>query len=263
MGDLLQIVTSSEKRKGLLLLLRSGPKTWEEIKTSLAVTATGMLPQIKILAENHLVQQDGKRYRLTDRGEIVAAHLEPLIKTLNVLERLGAFWNEHDHSAIPPRLLARIGELGDIKIVEGNPEEIYEPHREFLDNILRSRRLVGIAPFVHPIYPEFFLRLAERGMEISLLLTEGAYSKIEKDYSDKLMRGLQYENAHLYVFPDDIRLAFVVTDIFFSVSFFFRNGVFDPKRDIVSFDPSARAWGEELFEHYRSLSREVTKKMLS
>ncbi|KCZ70493.1 hypothetical protein ANME2D_02513, partial [Candidatus Methanoperedens nitroreducens] len=156
MPDLLDIITSSDKRKKILLLLQDGPITLGEIRRTLNFNATGILPQIRILEERNLVRQEGKQYALTGIGQIVAKHLEPLVKTVQVIEQQEEFWREHDLTAIPFQLLMKISELGDTQIIESSIEELFEPHKEFLGNILESRRVMGISPIVHPVYPDFF-----------------------------------------------------------------------------------------------------------
>jgi predicted transcriptional regulator len=49
----------------------------------------------------------------------------------------------------------------------------------------------------------------------------------------------------------------VVTDTYFSISLFYNSGVFDSKNDVVSYDPSARIWGERIFAYYRDRSEKI------
>lgn len=257
MSDLLDIITSSDKRKRLLLLLQDGPKTMSEILSSLDFTTTGMLPQIRILEGRNLLTQDGKKYVLTEIGQVITRHLSPLVKTVEVIEKHEGFWKGHDIGSIPSQLMMKIDQLGNYQIIENSIEEIYEPHKEFLENILKSKKLLGISPIVHPIYPDFFLQLAEKGTEVSFILTKKAFNKVEKEYHDKLTRVLSFKNVSLYISDDDIKLACVSTDRFFSISFFLKNGVFDSRNDVVSFDESALLWGEELFNYFRERSRRI------
>lgn len=257
MVDLLSVVTSSHKRRKLLLLLQHKPRTLEEIKHTLNVNATGMLPQIRILEKKKLVKQEGRKYALTELGHVVTVHLNPLVKTLEVIEKNEEFWYEHDIKAIPFPMLTKIDELNDFQIIENTVEELYEPHKEFLDNISKSKKVRGISPIVHPIYHNFFLQLAEKGTDISIILTRKAFNKLETEYKDLLVRGLSFNNVYLYIFDDDIKLACVVTDIYFSISLFFKNGVFDSQNDLICFDESAILWGEELFNYYKGRSHKI------
>ena len=68
MNDLLNVISASDKRRNLLILLSSGSREWDDIKRVLKVTSTGMLPQIKILEEEHLIERDGRTFSLTPMG---------------------------------------------------------------------------------------------------------------------------------------------------------------------------------------------------
>jgi predicted transcriptional regulator len=260
MSDLIAIVTTSEKRKRLLILLRQGPLIWDDIKTRLNVTASGMLPQIKILEDEGLIVKDGRQYLLTDLGRLVVAHLEPFEKTLSVLDQQKEFWREHDLGALPQEFFTRIGEIQNPRIVEAGLEESFEPHNQFLDIILHSDKVSGLSPIVHPVYPRFFLSLAEQGREVNLILTKNAYNKIKKEYYQMLLAGLQYENASLSIYEQDVRFAYIVTNHHFSISLFLKNGIFDSTRDLVSHEPSALRFGEDLFSYFLGMSRPVNRK---
>lgn len=255
---LLSVVALSEKRKNLLIYLLEGPKALNEIKSSLKVTATGVLPQLRILQQRNLVfQREDKRYALTRLGTVVARHLFPLVKTLEVIERHENFWEEHSTEAVPMPLLLRIGELGNCELVENPPEHAYEPHREFLENLKRSTRVAGISPVFHPLYPEFFLRLAQNGVEVSLILTRRVFERVKEEYARTLNDFLNLKNADMYLYEGDIALACVATDVFFSLSLFYKDGTFDPHRDLISYDESALKWGMDLFNYYRKRSVKI------
>lgn len=107
MGDLAGILFSSDKRKRLLLLLKSGARTWEEIKTNLEVTASGMLPQIHILEKEGLIIRAGKNYQLSDLGCSLFTIWNPLVSTVESFESNKKFWKEHNIGAIPFEMLKR------------------------------------------------------------------------------------------------------------------------------------------------------------
>ncbi|SNQ58901.1 helix-turn-helix transcriptional regulator [Candidatus Methanoperedens nitratireducens] len=258
MNKLVSTITFSKKRENLLLFLIDGPKTLEDIRISLNVTSSGMIPQIRKLEEQNLVWREGKMYSLTDTGTVIAEMFNSFVKTIDIIEKYTDFWESHDINAIPHHLLKRLYELGNCNLVESRPENIYEPHREFLENILSSNKLRGVSPIFHPIYPSFFTQLSEKGKDVSLVLTRDVFRKVEKEYGPELARILNLKNGRLYVCDEDIKLAFVTTDVFFSMSLFFKDGAFDTKKDMVSFDISAISWGEELFNYYKERSEEIT-----
>jgi predicted transcriptional regulator len=256
MNELLNVISASDKRRNLLILLNSGPREWDDIKKILKVTSTGMLPQVKILEEEHLIVRDGRKFFLTPMGKVLTTHMEPLIRTMDVFDKNRKFWGEHNLSALPPEILLHIQELGNYQIIENSDEEIFDINT-FLKNISQSKVIKGISHTVHPKYPQFFLTLAQNGVESHLILTPGVFRVVKEKYRDLLDTWLACKNAHLYVTDTDIKFSYVVTDSYFSISLFYNSGVFDSKNDVVSFDASARKWGERIFSHYQKQSKKI------
>lgn len=256
MNDLLSIISASEKRRNLLIFLNSGPKVWDEIKQTLRVTSTGMLPQVKILEEERLITREGKIFSLTPMGRVLTTQMIPLIKTMAVFDKERRFWHEHSLDALPDELLLDISDLGNYQIIENSDEEIFDISG-FLNNIATSKTLKGISHAVHPRYPAFFLNLARTGVEASLILTPGVFKIMKEKYRDAFEEGLTYTSSNVYVSKEDIKFSYTVTDSYFSISLFYNNGIFDSKSDLISRDPSARAWGERIFSYFLDRSEKV------
>ncbi len=218
-----------------------------------------MLPQIKILEREGLIVKEDQRFRLTDSGQIVAYHLEQFDRTLSVIDQQKKYWKEHDIGGLPQEFFLRLGELKKARINEAGTEEILKPHAQSLDMIMKSKKVSGISPVVHPVYPELFRTLAQDGREVSLIFSKNAYTKTKKDYYHLLLGGLQYENAHLSVFEDDMRFSTIVTESNLSMELFTKTGLFDSKQDLVSGDPMALKWGEDIFSYFFDRSHPVKK----
>jgi len=256
MSDLLSIISASDKRRNLLILLSSGPKEWEEIKETLHVTSTGMLPQVKILEEEHLIEREGRRFFLTPMGRVLAAHMDPLIKTMEVFDKNKKFWQEHNLEVLPPEILLDIRDLGNYRIIENSDEEIFDINT-FLKNLSQSKSLKGLSHTIHPRYPNFFLDLARQGTETSLILTPGVYKIVKEKHPEQLDAFFHCKNASMYVSREDLKFSFAVSDTYFSISLFYTNGVFDSKHDVISRDPSALRWGERIYAYLRKQSEKV------
>ena len=190
MNELLNVISASDKRRNLLILLNSGPLEWDDIKRILNVTSTGMLPQIKILEEEHLIERDGRKFSLTPMGKVLTTHMEPLIKTMAMFDKNRKFWGEHNIGVLPMELLLQIGELGNYQIIENPDIEIFEADT-FLKNIATSKVVKGISHTVHPRYPSFFLTLAKKGVESHLILNPAVFQVIREKYHSLLEEWLK------------------------------------------------------------------------
>ncbi len=229
-SPLLESIFLSEKRKDLLLFLKEGPKSISEIKESLNVGLVAILPQLKKLRENSLILKTGDIYSLSHLGIAIAGRMKPMVDVLNLFGSNYEFWTNHAVEAIPDPLRKRIGELVNCTFSEPpDRTRLFEPHREFVENLIISKKISGIASIFHPLYPSLFLNFAKNGVDVSLLVTRPIYERLKEEYRAEMSEFLKFENASFYVYDKKIELAYVVTDIFLSLTIPFSDGTYDHK----------------------------------
>ena len=255
----LNLIFSSEKRREILLLLREGPKSIEEIGRFLEASPTTVYPQIKLLKESRLLyRKNNQKYELTPIGRAVTEKMKPLVETVEALEGKYKFWNSHKLDGIPPHLLKRISDLKNCTFAKPLDEStMFSSHPEFAENIGKSEFVRGISPFLHPVYPKLFLNFAEKGIDISLIITEPVFERMRTEFRPEVAKFLSLEKARIFVYDKEMLLSCAVTNCFLSLGLFYKNGVYDHINDIISFEPEALRWGEELYLFYENLSTEI------
>jgi predicted transcriptional regulator len=258
-SSLVDLVFRSEKRKNLLLMLENGSKNIEEIKIELDVTATSILPQIKKLIDNDLIVQEEKVYKLTVFGEFLIKKIKPLISALNVVEKNNDYWAGHDLNSIPSHLLERIAELGDCILVEPDLNHIYEPSQKIIDNMANSKRVATFASYFNPAYLPLYVELGRKDVELSINFTQSVWDYLSSKHSMMISEVMEMNNVSLYVSKEGIKfIEITVTDKLMFLGLFDINGKFD-QQFIMSFEASAIRWGQELFDYFKSLSKQVNK----
>jgi predicted transcriptional regulator len=254
----IELIFSSEKRKKILVQLREGSKSMEEIVDSLNVSPTSVYPQIKMLKEGHLLYREKDKYKLTLIGEAVVEKMQSFLDALETIEGKYDFWSSHRLDSIPIHLLNRIGDLNSSVFAKSlNESSMFSPHDEFVENISKSKFVKGISPFIHPLYPKMFLYFAERGIDVSLVVTESVFNRLRTEFRSEMDKFVALDNAHVYVYDKEIFLSCAVTDCFLSLGLFYNNSTYDHVNDIISSDPRALHWGEDLYTYYEKVSREV------
>ena len=252
------LIFSSEKRKKILLQLREGPKGIEELVDVLNVSPTSVYPQIKLLKEGYLLYQDKNKYKLTPIGDAVVEKMKPLLDTIETLENKYDFWCSHMLDSIPYHLLERLSDMRCSVFSRSlNEGSMFSPHEEFVENIAKSKYVMGISPFIHPQYPKMFLYFAEKGINVSLVVTESVFRRLRTEFRSEIEKFLALDNTHLYVYDKNIFLSCAVTDCFLSLGLFYNNNVYDHVNDIISLESEALHWGEDLYNYYKKISREV------
>jgi predicted transcriptional regulator len=256
---LLSLLAFSEKRRVILLMLQEEPKTLKQINDYFKATSPEILPQIRKLEKGNLIYQESKskKYVLTEIGKIVTQSFNQLSRTLNIFESNMRFWKEHSISGIPQEFQMRLCELGGYKIFEGTPTEIFKPHDEYIKNLLKSKRIRGVSPALHPEYPEVVTMLAERGVDISIVVPRDVYRKLQEEYKKELREYLSYGNASLRTSDEKINIAFTTSETFLSMRLFLKDNTYDFYKNIISYERSALKLGEDLFNYYEKRSEKI------
>ncbi len=252
----MSLLAFSEKRSGLLFMLQEEPKTLKEINDYFKVTSPEIIPQIRKLEKENLIFQQDKKYVLTEVGQIVTTSFAQFLKTLKIFEKDSKFWKEHN-IGIPEEFQMRLYELGDYKFFESTPTEIFKPHDEYIENVLKSKWVKGVSPALHPEYTKQFLMMAMTGIPISIILTREVLEKIKEKHKAELVKVLGYKNVQVMICNEKIAVAFTVTDFFFSMRLFLKDGTYDFYKNIISNEKSALTWGEDLFSYYENRSERV------
>nr|WP_321497592.1 winged helix-turn-helix domain-containing protein [uncultured Methanolobus sp.] len=279
-SSLIDTLFLSEKRKDLLLFLKDGTKSSEDIKEAFDFPWKSMIPQIRKLAEWELINYDKGTCSLTSMGAIIAHNMESLLMTLNVHEKYRDYWLKHDLSPIPQELLYRIGELGECEILEPDIPDIFEQQKEILVKITGSERIMAFVSVHHPTQLIIYSELMEKGTELYLIMTEEVYRTVRKEIQSET-GALQIENpmfmslkkeydkeienlftdsrSNIFVHRGNSRpLNLIVTDSFFSLALLDNAGKYNNSM-ITSSEMSAVAWGKKLFEHYVKRSEKLTE----
>lgn len=241
------------------MLLKEGPKNTQEILDRLQVPRTALLPQIKKLKEQNLVIHEEGVYRLSLIGEIIIEKMKPLLDTLDVFEKNEEFWADRKLTPIPPYLIKRISELENYNIIEPDLSHTFDLNPEFVKNVSNSNHILMFFSYFHPQFPSFFLDLARKGIEISLVLSESVYLRIAEDFKKEGEEFLKIENTGLFILDRkgvEIPAVVASSDKIMLLGLFNENGRFD-RQYIISFEAGAIEWGKELFEYFRDMSREV------
>lgn len=267
--SLSDLIWISEKRKNLLLLLNDGPQTMDHISKSLNISSHSMAPQIKILKDEKLIcKMEKDVYKLTDIGEIIVKNMQPLLDTLSVIEEEKQYWEDRDFSKLPKKYSERIGELGNYMILEPDMSHLFDLPIEFTENLKKSKSIHCFISYYHPIYIKLYFEMIEKDIDIIFLFTPDVFSRIQKEWKDKLKKIFQNCTFYIYKKNECYNInqslgypSICITDSFAYFFFFNKQSTYD-NRKLISFEKSAISWGLDLFNHYIKESEKILEKDL-
>ncbi|MEZ5334204.1 MAG: winged helix-turn-helix domain-containing protein [Methanolobus sp.] len=256
-SSLTETIWFSKKRRKILLLLLDGPKTPEEMKKAFGVAWRSLILPLKELKEAKLVCNPEETYELSYIGKLIAETVKPINGIIKLFEKDTDYWVKRKLDSIPEHLLDRIGEIEDCIIAEPGLNDMFELPVEFTEGLMHSKHVHSIFSIYHPLYPPLYSKLAEKGIEVSIVLTQSVLQRMIEDRNKELQEMRDSENTKLFLYEKELcPPSIVVTDYLFLASFFNFSGMYD-HRDIMGFSQSSLLWGEEMVLHYKNMSTEI------
>jgi predicted transcriptional regulator len=258
--ELLELIFLSDKRKQLLLFLKDGPKNIDEIKKALEVTSTAILPQIKKLKEKSLVVQEDKNYTLSLIGKVLVEKMQPLVSVIDVFEDNFDYWAERDLQGIPPFFRRRLGELKKCKLIQPDLDRMFELDPEIVENLSKSNYILECIAYFDPLLISIYQELTRNGIKLSFLMSGPVFEHYSKDYLEDFQNMLAFENVKFFLYSGELKIAnLIVTDRFVMISLFPKSQKHFDRESLISYEPSALKFGNELFDELLKHSTQVTQ----
>lgn len=249
--DMLETLCSSGCRMTIIDELLDRPVSTAGLEQALTYDGSTVRRNIKTLVdEGWVVRRDGVNRVKKERRFLLDMAVETT-STFFTYGKYREFWDGHVIEGIPDEFLRRIHRLRDGEIVESTPTEIFQPHRRFMENVLRSGWLRGIAPVYHPDYAPAVVDLAESMESIEIIVTEEVHDRFLEDGGEPLQKVLEQDDVALVCSERDCDVALTVTDEFLSLGLFNRDGTYDTHRDLMCHSEPAIEWGLDLYRHVR------------
>ncbi|WP_305311357.1 winged helix-turn-helix domain-containing protein [Methanolobus sp.] len=256
---LLDVIFMSEKRKGVLLLLKDGAKKMEYLLNSLDTTRQALLPQIKTLEEHYLVNKYDDTYELTTIGELVTDDMFPLLNTLEVLDSDVDYWGTHNLNFIPPHLLKRMNELGGCEIIKPLVSEMYDLNAKITNSSYISNSVNMIAASFHPSYPTVFSEMARKNVNVNAIFSKDVIDTLQENHYTFLEEMTKGKSFNIFVHHKKLDfLAFLVNDYYTLMRLLTNEGEIDGQYIMCS-NLAALKWGKYLFDFYLKDSIPITE----
>lgn len=256
--SLIDVLFASEKRKNMLLMLREGPVEMSSLLDSLNTNRQSLLPQAKMLEENHLVSKKDDTYELTTIGYLMVGRMEPLLGTLDVFGSDVDYWGTHNLGFIPPHLLERISEIESCTIVEPKVSNIFDLNRDFLEESMRSKSFSSFVSFLHPDYIQIFYNLFNGGVDSTFIMSDKLFEKLKLDHYDNFKKILLTRSINFFVYKKEMDLvSFSQNDHCLILRLLTKDNEYDSKQ-LVCRGPRAMKWGDDFFEYYKQQSIPIT-----
>ena len=130
---------------------------------------------------------------------------------------------------------------------------------EFTENLKKSAHIECLLSYYHPMYMKLYFSEAEAGKEMTFIFTENVFERVREEWGSSLESAMKNDKIHIFLYPENTITGLptiCITESFLYL-FLFRSDNNYENRRLMAFDDSARLWGAELFDHYKTLSAPV------
>lgn len=257
---LINLILLSDRRKDLLFLLKVEPRDIDTIKETLKVDASSIQPHIKKMKDAGLINETNNVYSLSEIGEVIAENMQPLLNTIEVLEENAEYWKSHDLDSIPAFLLERIDELEHFEVLEPDIGHLAETPKILLENIFCSKEIMTFSSYTHPEAPFIYSQLAEKGIEVTLCITQNVAERLFLSYRDETKKLFKVNKTKLFILRKPAPIpSIIVTDRILALKLFEKDGKLRD-RIVLCFGERALRWGKDLFRYCVETAEPLNEK---
>ena len=175
-------------------------------------------------------------------------------RAMEALKKHEAFWSAHDLRGIPDHIFDRIGSLRDATLVTGTSPDVFKAMRRFVELLRDSTVIRLVSPVYVPDIDAIVLeKFASEETRMELVLTQAVVRHLIGELPTRLKEARD-KRLKLRVLHDDPKLVLAITDRFTALALYRVDDTFDYSSLLMSKNPEAIAWGQQLFDHYVSVS---------
>lgn len=249
MDDDVQAIYRSRLLTEILLSLNEGSRKLSQLREITGSTSQAIIPKLRKLEADHLIETKEHEYFLTSAGKIVASGIADSFVTFWTINKFKHFWLRHYLEGIPSPLLKEIGCLYESEVLKNRGTEILNVYNNQLKIIKEADHIYGISSVVTEGYADSISERVKEGVPVELIVPLHVAEELKRSpYLEKIEALKNYENFKLMAMNEDIKVGLIVTDKRLSLSLYKKEGVeYDISTGLFNSDSKAVEWGERLF----------------
>ncbi len=262
-NTLIHSVYRSRLKVQILLTLHGGDATLAELRVVTGSTSQAVIPKIRGLEGQALVEQSNYQYRLTPLGKVVATNVERFVLLMGGIGRHQQFWAAHDLQSLPKEFLASISDLLDAEVKYDTTVDMFSVYSHYLEILKNAKYIHGLSSVASPGLAEFLAQKVVSGIPVELVVRREVVDLLSQEpYAANMKELASFPNFIVWVTREDLKVGLTATDRYLSLGLFKKDtNLYDSSTDLFSNNPEAVAWGERLFQYYKKRSKhlDITK----
>lgn len=253
-NDDLRFLAQSEIRLKILSELYEQPSNIRGLVKKTKINYSSVSSNVNKLEENEFIHKIEKEYYINPMSRIYFETLMDFKKSIDIINDYDAFWNRHNIDQLSIDAMENLIDLKESELVETTPLDIYKTHNTTKNQLIESKDVKAIFPYLHPEYPDLIEKILKNGGSVELIIPRTLFKAIMSPINDKVKKNaINRGKLIVYTVTNDINLYLTICDKKMSLGLFKNDGSFDQNRILISDDAKSHEWAEDLFKHVKQM----------
>ena len=250
----IRFLAQSEIRLKILSELHEQPNNVSGLVKKTNITYSSVSSNVNKLEENKYIRKVEKKYYITPMAEIYFKALMDFKKSVDLIYDYDAFWNKHNITQLGIDSMKNITALKDSELIETTPLDIYKTHNTTKNQLIESKDVKAIFPYLHPEYPQLIETILQNNGTVELIVPRTIFKAMISPINDKIKKeAINSGRLTIYAVTNDLDLYLTICDEKMSLGLFKNDGSFDQNRILISDDEKSHEWANELFKHVKHM----------
>ena len=253
----IKFLAKSEIRLKILNELDKHPDNVQGLIKKTNIAYSSVSSNIGKLENHDYITKVENKYYINPMTQVYYKTLMDFKNSVELVNDYDSFWNKHNLNQLSITSIKRITDLKNSKLIETTPIDIYKTHNTIKNQIMNSKNIKAIFPYLHPEYPNLIEGILKNNGTVELIVPKSIFKELLFRVNDNVRRkALRYKKLKVYSFKNDLNLYLTICDENMSLGLFKNDGSFDQNRVLVSNDEQSHEWAEELFNHIKKQVKE-------
>jgi len=248
----IKFLVKSEIRLKILSELDKEPSNISGLVKKTNITYSSISSNISKLQEKNYITKENKKYYANPMTQVYFKSIIDFKNSVDLINNFNMFWNKHKLNQLSIDSVKRITNLENSQLVETTPVDIYKTHNTIKDQIIDSKNVKAIFPYLHPDYPKLIEEVLMKNGTVELIVPHSIFKELMFRVDEQVRKNaIKRRSLKVYIFKNDLNLYLTVCDKTMSLGLFKNDGSFDQNRILISEAAKSLEWANELFEHVK------------
>lgn len=248
----IQFLAKSEIRLRILSELDKKPDNVRGIVKKTKITYSSVSSNIGKLEKTNHIKKINKKYHVNPMTEVYLKSLIDFKNSLEMVNDYEKFWDKHNLNQLSLNSIKNMTDLKNSELIEATPVDIFKTHNTVKKQMLQSKNVKAIFPYLHPEYPKLIEHVLKNNGSVELIIPKDISKEMLSKMNGEIKKdALRSKRLNIYKFKDNLNLYLSICDETMGLGLFKNDGSFDQNRILISNDSKSYNWADKLFEHVK------------